>query len=196
MSLRFQKQKDMPITEYDMSGLASLADSMGGIIGGAWDKLKSRKYKLDDPSSLEGSGMDEEEYMALVKQRQAGYEDTDPDFSGDRLSGTSEQVNVVPKTSIAQDLLGMVSGAWDSITDRGATVQDYFANYQRDEPAPDRFGPWRTNRQSTTNIPDYLKNPDYSPTAAPNLMLQAWNNDSNRQISSLTPTFNVQKWSE
>ena len=95
-----QKQKDMPITEYDMSGLASLADSMGGIIGGAWDKLKSRKYKLDDPSSLEGSGMDEEEYMALVKQRQAGYEDTDPDLT---LNDNSLLASATAESGLTED---------------------------------------------------------------------------------------------
>lgn len=116
----------------------------GGLIGGAWDKLKAFQ---DDEEEIEIDNPEED------------------------------------RTSIAQDLLGMVGGAWDKLTDRGATVQDYFADYKKAKPDPARFGRWRTNRQSTTEIPDYLKRRDTT-----NLVLKAWNNPD-RPAGVLTSPF-------
>ena len=87
-----------------------------------------------------------------------------------------------------QDIGGVLGDVWGNITDRGATVQDYFPEYNRDEPAVDRFGAWR--RKPSGDLPEYLQNPDYS-----TLMLKAWNNDSSRQPGSLTSAFNSKKWS-
>lgn len=185
MALNFGKQKSVDSPEWDLSALSGI----GGLIGGAWDKLSSGQYKLDDPSSLEGSDMDEEEYMALVKQRQAGYEDTDPDFSGDRLSGTSEQFDAEPKTSIAQNLLSMVGGAWNSITDRGATVQDYFADYKRAKPDPARFGGWR--KKPSGELPDYLKT--NTPPDEYSFPAVDWNR-KNRPAGVLTSPFMSKIW--
>ena len=180
MALEFQDQEDMTLTEWDMSGISSLTDQLKGKIGygeGQWAPgkfaaglLGGAWNKLNAPQGEEI--LEEEELLN----------------NEDRIKQKL--------LSAPQGILSSVKGFWDNITDRGATVEDYLPNYQREAPAPDRFGRWRTNRQSTTNLPDYLKNPNYSPTASPNLMLQAWNNDSKRQVGSLTPTFNVQKWSE
>ena len=48
MALNFGKQQGIDSPEWDLSALSDI----GGLIGGAWDKLSSGQYKLDDPSSL------------------------------------------------------------------------------------------------------------------------------------------------
>lgn len=171
MALDFQEQEGIDMPEWDLSGLSAMSKNIsgkfgygegqwapgkyaGGLIGGAWDKLKAFQ---DDEEELEIDNPEDD------------------------------------RTSIAQDLLGMVGGAWDSITDRGATVQDYFADYKRAKPDPARFGRPRGG-PSTNELTDYIKDPNYSPTGAPNLMLQAWNRDSGAPAGTLTPVFRSNIW--
>ena len=114
-----------------------------------------------------------------------------PKFSNEEVSPEEELDEPIVEeknTSIMQDIGGVLGDVWGNITDRGATVQDYFPEYNRDEPAVDRFGAWR--RKPSGELPEYLQNPDYS-----TLMLKAWNNDSSRQPGSLTSAFNSKKWS-
>jgi hypothetical protein len=105
MALKFQEQENVELPEWDFSGLGGMAEGIkdkigygegqwapgkyaAGLVGGAWDKWKTRGGEGDD----------------------------DELSAEERLKKHLELKAVSEKSSIASDIGGVLSGAWKSLT--------------------------------------------------------------------------------